>query len=213
MNSTNSKAYLVIGDIHSRGNQLENLLNKCGRDKQIILLGDILDGQQKEESEKTEADLKTLSLVTQIISSGGILLMGNHDLNLLTDCKSSKTKNTKTRLQYYPLFNQFLEQVENSVTYLEICNETKSYHLAHATPFKCATKHEQVHGEKVRGKRIKWFKETLRYWPDNVVKVSGHYHEILNLPDLIILDGDNKQDECIPALIITKTAHYLTTSN
>jgi hypothetical protein len=85
-----------------------------------------------------------------------------------------------------------------------------AYHIAHAVPFASATKTEQVFGSKVDGQRVKWYQQP-QTWPSNVIKVCGHYHQIICEPNLIVLDGDTKSDNCLPVLLIENGTHKLKT--
>lgn len=205
---------LIIGDIHARSSALSKALAD-NPGFQVIFVGDILDGRHYKkntsEADKTLEDLATLKLVNDCLKSGGKLIAGNHDIKLIfgDDLKGQSAK-TKARLSDYPFFQEFIKQVKQAETYFEFQSGNKKYQLAHALPFASATKTDQVFGQKVEGQRFKWFKQPQN-WPGNVVKVCGHFHEILVTPNYVVLDGDNKTDACLPVLRVENGIHELRT--
>lgn len=207
-------SYLIIGDIHSRCFALSKVLaNNLGH--QIIFIGDILDSRHYKkntpEAIKTADDLLTLKLVIDCLQSNGKLIAGNHDVKLIfgDDTKGQAAKN-KARLSSYELYQQFISYVKQADTYFQFESGDKTYQLAHANPFSSATKTEQVFGQKIDGQRVKWFNQP-QTWPENTIKVCGHYHEIIVGPNLVVLDGDNKTDECLPVLKVKEGVHELRT--
>ena len=207
---------VVIGDIHSRFKALEQALKNI-EPSSVIFLGDVLDGRHYPkgtcESVKTHSDLATLKIVCDYLNLGAKLIAGNHDIKLIfgTETVKGYSAKTKARLASYEIYTSFIKQIKQAETYLQIESGDKVYHLAHAVPFASATKTVQVFGEKVEGQRVKWYKSGVNSWPDNVVKVCGHYHKIIVGPNLVILDGDNKTDECLPVLVIENGTHRLWT--
>jgi Calcineurin-like phosphoesterase len=206
--------YIIIGDVHSRATALSRALVD-NPNAQIIFIGDILDGRHWEqgvpEALKTLEDLATLIQVIACLQAGAKLIAGNHDVKLTFDDDSKgQSAKTKARLSSYELYAKFIGQVKQADTYLQIDSGSLTYHLAHAVPFASATKTEQVFGNKVEGQRVKWFEQT-KTWPSNVVKVCGHYHEIIVEPNFVVLDGDTKTDNCLPVLLIENGKHTLKT--
>lgn len=202
--------YIIIGDIHSRAQLLQQAL-KNNPEYTPIFLGDILDGRQGSESERTTNDLNTINIVLNQINLGATLIVGNHDYSLLqSDPKSWLTKSTIARLKVYPELKTFIEKVRTSVSYLELVSGNKIFHLAHSSPFKNLSTHEQIHGLKIEGQRVKWF-EQKAYWPDNTIKVCGHYHSVIETSKFIVLDGDRKNNNCLPVLLIESGHHTLKT--
>lgn len=207
-------SYLIIGDVHSRAYALSKALADNPGIK-AIFIGDILSGQHYKkntsEAEKTLDDLATIQLVTDCLKSGARLIAGNHDIRLIfsDDVKGSSAK-IKARLSSYSLYREFIKQVKQAETYYEFQSGNKTYQLAHALPFASATKTEQVFGIKIEGQRVKWF-NNAQTWPENVVKVCGHYHKIIVKSNLVVLDGDNKPDNCLPVLRVEEGAHELRT--
>lgn len=205
---------LIIGDIHSRASALSKALAD-NPGLQIIFIGDTLDGRHYKkntpEAFKTLEDLATLQLVIDCLKSGARLISGNHDIRLIfgDDVKCPAVK-TKARLSNYQLFQEFIKQVKQADTYFEFQSGDKKYQLAHAVPFSAATKTDQVFGQKAKGQRVKWFEQT-QTWPENVVKVSGHFHQIIVQPNLVVLDGDNKTENCLPVLRVKDGVHELRT--
>lgn len=209
-----SSSYLIIGDIHSRAAALSKALAD-NPGYQIIFIGDSLNGRHypknTPEVYKTLEDLATLKLVNDCLSDGGRLIAGNHDIKLIfgDDIKGQSAR-TKVRLSSYELYALFIKQVKQAETYFQFKSGNKTYQIAHAMPFASATKTEQVFGQKYEGQRVKWFTQP-QTWPEDVVKVCGHYHEIIVKPNLVVLDGDNKNDECLPVLIVKNGTHRLRT--
>ena len=208
-----SKIY-IVGDIHSRATALKKALQGA-EPSSIIFLGDVLDGRHYAkgtcEALKTLEDLDTLALMCDCLNRGAKLIAGNHDIKLIfrDDTKGQSAK-TKARLSSYELYVEFLNHVKQADTYLELKSEKMTYHLAHAVPFASATKTTQVFGEKVEGQRVKWFNGP-RTWPKTADKVCGHYHKIIVEPNLVVLDGDSKADNCLPVLVVENGTHALKT--
>jgi hypothetical protein len=207
-------SYIIIGDVHSRATALSKALIDNPNYK-TIFLGDILSGRHYSKSTpeafKTLEDLATLRLVIDCLNHGAKLIAGNHDIKLLfgNEPKGQSAK-TKARLSLYELYIKFIAQVKQSETYLQIESGDMTYHMAHATPFASATKTEQVFGSKIEGQRVKWYRNP-QTWPDNIVKVCGHFHEIRVEPNLVVLDGDTKNGNCLPVLLIENGKHVLKT--
>jgi hypothetical protein len=189
--------FKIIGDVHSRNNALEKAL-KDNPGCTNIFLGDILDGRMNlDEKEQTRKDLLTLNLV---LDKADKIILGNHEVNLLTNLAASKlTTRTHTRLQDYRDFNLFKTTLRHvGRTFLDLEIENQVYHLAHAYPFKHALEREQVYGIKQDGIRQKWYKN----YHGSEFKICGHYHEIKLEHNLCVLDGDSESEECVPVLLI-----------
>jgi UDP-2,3-diacylglucosamine pyrophosphatase LpxH len=203
--------FVVIGDVHSRAEALEKAL-KAAEGYKVVFIGDILDGRHKAtEKEKTAEDQKTLELVNNALATGATLILGNHEQGLInTWSRSSLTMATKTRLMAFSNYHAFLKAVKKAESYIELTSGDKTYNIAHALPFKSATKFEQSHGPKENGQRVKWFLNS-RTWADNIVKVCGHYHQIIIEPNLVVLDGDYRHGNCIPMLVVEDGQHTLLT--
>jgi hypothetical protein len=190
--------FKVIGDVHSRPYALEKALNSF-TEYSPIFLGDILDTRANiPEADKTALDLKTIELV---INSKAKIIIGNHDANLLDQTKASKlTKNTLLRLSGTLLFEDFKNKLKQSDCYFSIINAGVEYQFAHAYPFKTGTKTEQIYGQKIEGKRYKWFENYTG--SKDTFKICGHYHLIKQTENYCILDGDSAEEECLPVLFI-----------
>ena len=194
--------FKVIGDIHSRSHLLKEALEDNPQYSPIFL-GDILDGRNSLAQElKTANDLATLELVLPSLYAGGQLIIGNHDYNLYYSADRSKlTTNTKDRLARYALFTEFINAIKYSRPYLELVVGETVYNLAHAYPYKSASCKEQIWGPRTaENKRYKWYNNPPVL--SDVVKVCGHYHQIIYSKNIVVLDGDNKIDNCLPVLLI-----------
>jgi predicted phosphodiesterase len=209
MNGAKPMKFVIIGDVHARAEALQKAL-KAAEGYRVIFVGDILDGRHKAtEKEKTAEDLLTLELVNNALAAGATLILGNHDQGLIDpQSRSSLTMATKARLTAFSNYHAFLKAAKKAESYIELTSGDKNYHIAHALPFKSANKQEQSHGLKENGQRVKWFLNS-RTWSDNVVKVCGHYHQIIIEPNLVVLDGDSKNDNCLPVLFVENGQHTL----
>jgi hypothetical protein len=184
--------------VHSRPSALKKALEE-NPGYLPVFLGDILDGKKHAcESFLTLRDLATLDLINK---SNSVIILGNHDQNLLSEkVASKKTINTRQRLSQYNYFDIFKQKLKSAFTYYSFELQDVRYDLAHAVPFSAATELEKVYGQKIEGKRYKWF-ENYRT-EKNIFKICGHYHQIILTDSYCVLDGDSNEEECLPVLLI-----------
>lgn len=164
-----------------------------------VFLGDIL-GSKKHNCESflTLRDLATIELINK---SNSVIILGNHDQNLLQETVfSKKTINTNQRLKQYDSFKAFKLILKSAFKYYSFEIKGIRYDLAHAVPFYTATDLEKVYGQKIENKRYKWFENYAA--EKNIFKICGHYHQLILTESYCILDGDSNEEECLPVLLI-----------
>jgi predicted phosphodiesterase len=190
--------YKIIGDVHSRSTALKKALEE-NVEYLPVFLGDILDGKKHNcESFLTLRDLATIALINK---SNSVIILGNHDQNLLQETVfSKKTINTNQRLKQYDSFKVFKQILKSAFNYYSFEIKGIRYDLAHAVPFYTATDLEKVYGQKIENKRYKWFENYKA--EKNIFKICGHYHQLILTESYCILDGDSNAEECLPVLLI-----------
>ncbi len=188
----------VIGDVHSRHIALKKALEE-NVEYLPVFLGDFLDGKKHAcESFLTSRDLATIALINK---SNSVIILGNHDQNLLQETFfSKKTANTNQRLKQYDSFKVFKQILKSAFNYYSFEIKGIRYDLAHAVPFYTATDLEKVYGQKIENKRYKWFENYKA--EKNVFKICGHFHQVILTESYCVLDGDSNIEECLPALLI-----------
>lgn len=138
-----SNDYIVVSDIHGCHDKLQKVLD-LNPSRNVIVLGDILDKNTKENIEKT------IDLVYEGVNSGRIkFVIGNHDIPLVSFHKGEKRYTKDIIKEYFPSFflvseehkEKMVKIVENGYPYIE----TPHYILTHAP---CEDKYVKLHSAK-----------------------------------------------------------------
>jgi predicted kinase len=111
----------VIGDVHGNITELRQLLETWGYNDDLIhpdgrtllFLGDLID-----RGPTIEGSLLCLELAMQAVSQGHVVLLGNHEMNLLRGLRGQEVKSSSTRATLHGVLCRGKEYADEVKTFL-----------------------------------------------------------------------------------------------
>ena len=168
---------LVVGDIHGHIDKLEQVLNKAayvaGKDN-LVLLGDYVDrGPRSRE---------VLALVSQLVHSGAIALLGNHEAMMMEAMRGILAGNVNPEhLELWfanggeATLRSYKDDRESLIAHLELLNTLPLVHEQEKFVFVHAGLKPGVAIEKQRARDLLWIRdEYISNYNGPWKVVSGH---------------------------------------
>lgn len=192
--------YLFIGDVHSQDGPLEVALEFALKEELTpVLLGDIFDSRCE-----YDGTLRVLSLIRDY-PRALLLCQSNHQQSLVHALESGETPWECLRRTFNalcPEYNNYVHRWLISLPLGYVLRDTSGteYRVSHAyfpTDLDAngpvtlnMVSHRQyrdlVHGRSETGRRFLWW---LHHEERDWVRVSGHYHFVVEQPNSLVLDG------------------------